>query len=116
MPGVTAPPAAVAEATLHALFERQAAHAPDADAAAFQDLTLSYAELNARAQPVPRDGWVERGAGPERFVAIMLPRSPDLVVAVLAGAEARVPRMYRWTRPTRTSESAWASSTWTSPP
>jgi non-ribosomal peptide synthetase component F len=49
----------------------------------FEGSTVSYAELNARANRLARY-LVERGAGPERFVALVLPRSVELVVAVLA--------------------------------
>ncbi|MCZ1007009.1 amino acid adenylation domain-containing protein [Streptomyces lydicus] len=44
---------------------------------------LTYAELNARANRLAAL-LRERGAGPERFVALALPRVPDLVAAVLA--------------------------------
>src|SRR5204862_7504785 len=44
---------------------------------------LSYVELNARANRLARV-LVERGAAPERFVALAMPRGLDLVVAVLA--------------------------------
>ncbi|MFF8589814.1 amino acid adenylation domain-containing protein, partial [Streptomyces althioticus] len=44
---------------------------------------LSYEELDARAERLARV-LVERGAGAERFVAVALPRSVDLVVALLA--------------------------------
>ncbi|WP_455770213.1 AMP-binding protein, partial [Streptomyces coelicoflavus] len=55
---------------------------PGAPALSFGDLALSYGELNARANRLAH--WlVERGAGPERLVAVALPRSVDLVVALL---------------------------------
>ncbi len=66
-------------ATLPELFERQAAATPDAIAVD----TLTYAELNARANRLAHR-LIEQGAGPERLVALVLPRSADLVVAVLA--------------------------------
>jgi amino acid adenylation domain-containing protein/non-ribosomal peptide synthase protein (TIGR01720 family) len=66
-------------ATLPELFERQAAATPDAIAVD----TLTYAELNARANRLAHR-LIGQGAGPERFVALVLPRSTDLVVAVLA--------------------------------
>ena len=46
-----------------------------------------YAELNARANRLAR-ALAGRGAGPERVVALALPRSVDLVVAVLAVAKS----------------------------
>ncbi|MEU3838524.1 amino acid adenylation domain-containing protein [Streptomyces sp. NPDC028635] len=72
-----------APATLTALFEAQAARTPDATALVMAGRSLTYAELNARANRLARL-LVERGAGPERIVALRLPRSLDLVTAVLA--------------------------------
>ncbi|MGW0425117.1 amino acid adenylation domain-containing protein, partial [Streptomyces sp. NPDC003015] len=65
------------------LFERQAARTPRATAVEFGGDTLSYAELDARANRLARY-LVARGAAPGRFVAVVLPRSLDLVVALLA--------------------------------
>lgn len=56
---------------------------PTAPALTCGDTTLSYEELNARANRLARL-LVARGAGPERLVALVLERSTDLVVAVLA--------------------------------
>ncbi|WP_438939678.1 AMP-binding protein, partial [Catenulispora pinisilvae] len=47
------------------------------------DERVSYADLNARANRLAR-ALVARGAGPESLVAVALPRSVDLVVALLA--------------------------------
>ncbi|MCD0448729.1 amino acid adenylation domain-containing protein [Actinocorallia sp. API 0066] len=67
---------------IHAAFERRAALAPDAPAVTCEGTTLTYGELNARANRLARH-LIERGAGPEKFVALALPRSLDLVVGVL---------------------------------
>ncbi|MEU0280564.1 amino acid adenylation domain-containing protein [Streptomyces sp. NPDC006195] len=75
-----ADPAPVA---LPALFEAQVRRRPEAPALTCGDTTLSYGELNARANRLARL-LVARGAGPERLVALVLGRSADLVVAVLA--------------------------------
>ncbi|WP_326692090.1 amino acid adenylation domain-containing protein [Streptomyces sp. NBC_01795] len=72
-----------APAALPALFEAQVRRRPTAPALTCGDTTLSYEELNARANRLARL-LSERGAGPERLVALVLPRSLDLVVAVLA--------------------------------
>ncbi|MFH8609682.1 non-ribosomal peptide synthase/polyketide synthase [Streptomyces sp. NPDC018029] len=69
--------------TLDALFAAQAARTPDAEALTCGDERLDYATLDARAGRLAHKV-VELGAGPETFVALALPRSTDLVVAVLA--------------------------------
>ncbi|RSD09445.1 amino acid adenylation domain-containing protein [Amycolatopsis eburnea] len=65
------------------LFEAQAARTPDAPALEFGATTLTYAELNARANQLARH-LAARGAGPERYVALSLPRDEQLVIAMLA--------------------------------
>ncbi|MFF0740410.1 amino acid adenylation domain-containing protein [Streptomyces sp. NPDC004111] len=70
-------------ATLPELFQAQAARTPDATAVVFEDTETTYADLNARANRLARL-LVDRGAGPEEVVALALPRSVDLVVAILA--------------------------------
>jgi amino acid adenylation domain-containing protein/FkbM family methyltransferase len=69
--------------TLSALFEEQVARASSAPAVLFEDSVLSYGELNRRANRLARY-LIGLGAGPERFVAIALPRSELLVIALLA--------------------------------
>ncbi|MFK0294348.1 amino acid adenylation domain-containing protein [Streptomyces sp. NPDC090442] len=64
-------------------FREQAARTPDATALVFEDTATTYAELDARATRFARR-LVSRGAGPDRVVAVALPRSADLVVALLA--------------------------------
>ncbi|MGW0277999.1 amino acid adenylation domain-containing protein [Streptomyces sp. NPDC003006] len=69
------------------LFEEQAARTPDAPAVIRGADTVSYAELDARANRVARL-LVERGAGPESVVALMVPRSVEMIVAVLAALKS----------------------------
>ncbi|MGW5537840.1 non-ribosomal peptide synthase/polyketide synthase [Streptomyces sp. NPDC004009] len=71
------------DGTLDALFAAQAARTPDAVAVTCGDERLDYAGLAARAGRLAHR-LAELGAGPEKFVALALPRSTDLVVAVLA--------------------------------
>ncbi|WP_223778478.1 non-ribosomal peptide synthase/polyketide synthase [Streptomyces sp. 135] len=76
----------VAEAphdTLPEAFRRQAERTPDAPAVRHADTCLSYRELDARSNRLARL-LIAAGAGPERFVALCLPRTADLVVALLA--------------------------------
>ncbi|GAA2589759.1 amino acid adenylation domain-containing protein [Actinomadura fulvescens] len=77
----------VERSTIPALFEAWAGLRPDAAAVTFEGLTLSYGEVNARANRLARH-LVAQGVGPEQFVALRLPRSADLVVAVLAVLKA----------------------------
>ncbi|MEU8894206.1 condensation domain-containing protein, partial [Streptomyces sp. NPDC048442] len=73
----------VPAATLPELFQAQAARTPGNAAVGHADTELTYAELNARANRVARL-LIEQGAGPEQFVALALPRSADMMVALLA--------------------------------
>ncbi|NJN67597.1 MAG: amino acid adenylation domain-containing protein [Chloroflexaceae bacterium] len=71
------------ELTVHQLFERQAAQRPDAPAVSFAGQQLTYGELNERANRLAH--YLRTlGVGPERFVAICLERSADLIVGILA--------------------------------
>ncbi|HEU0088339.1 MAG TPA: non-ribosomal peptide synthase/polyketide synthase [Pseudonocardiaceae bacterium] len=74
---------AVAPGTLPGLFEAQVARTPDSVAVVFEGTELSYAQVNERANRLARL-LIARGAGPEQFVALALPRSADLIVALLA--------------------------------
>nr|WSW67735.1 amino acid adenylation domain-containing protein [Streptomyces sp. NBC_00995] len=73
--------------TLPVLFEERVAGSPDAVAVVCGDVSLSYGELNARANRLARY-LVGRGVGPERLVAVALPRSVEWLVAVLAVVKA----------------------------
>ncbi|MFE1763839.1 amino acid adenylation domain-containing protein [Streptomyces angustmyceticus] len=68
---------------LYRLFEQQAARSPQAPAVVHGTQRLSYAQLDARANRLARL-LIRRGAGPESLVALALPRSLDVVVAMLA--------------------------------
>ncbi|MEU8502456.1 amino acid adenylation domain-containing protein, partial [Streptomyces lavendulae] len=71
------------DATLVSLFAERAGTTPDATALVCDGGTLSYAELDRRSSDLAQ-ALAARGAGEERFVAVALPRSIDLVVSVLA--------------------------------
>ncbi|MFG2984870.1 non-ribosomal peptide synthase/polyketide synthase [Streptomyces sp. NPDC048258] len=79
------PPLAVAEpdAALTDLFAEQAARTPDATAVVFDGEHTTYAELDARANRLAHL-LTARGAGPDGLIAVALPRSAELVVALLA--------------------------------
>ncbi len=68
--------------TVPELFERRAAATPDAVAVISGERSLTYRELDERANRLAR-GLIRRGARPEVPVALALPRSADLLVALL---------------------------------
>jgi nonribosomal peptide synthetase DhbF len=77
----------VPSATPPELFEAQAVATPDAAAVMAGDVTVSYAELNAQANRLAR--YLARsGVGPDQVVAVALPRSAELIVAILATLKA----------------------------
>ncbi|GAA1229130.1 non-ribosomal peptide synthetase [Prauserella halophila] len=73
--------------TLVELLETQAAATPDAIAVTSGDTRLSYGLLHARAERLAR-ALVRRGVGPETFVAVCLPRTAPLMVALLGVLKA----------------------------
>ncbi|AJE43577.1 non-ribosomal peptide synthetase [Streptomyces nodosus] len=84
---VDVPAEAPVAATLPELFERVAAEHPERTAVTANGTGHSYREINARANQLARV-LIARGAGPERFVALALPRSVETVVALLATLKA----------------------------
>lgn len=76
-----------ANALIHQLFEQQVERTPESPALACGDRTLSYRELNARANRLARH--LQRcGVGPEALVGILMQRSAETVVAILAALKA----------------------------
>jgi amino acid adenylation domain-containing protein len=72
---------------VHEQFAERVALSPDRTALRWADGSLSYRQLDARANQLAHR-LRAAGVGPESFVALCLPRSPELVVAVLAVAKA----------------------------
>ncbi|QNP75101.1 amino acid adenylation domain-containing protein [Streptomyces roseirectus] len=68
--------------TLTALFEAQVARTPDAEAVLSGARRVTYAELNARANRLARH-LADGGVGCEDRVAVAVPRTVDLLVAIL---------------------------------
>ncbi|MGH3941363.1 MAG: amino acid adenylation domain-containing protein [Pseudonocardiaceae bacterium] len=81
----TAQPAA--QVSVPALFEAQVYATPQAAAVVFQNTTLTYAQLNGKANQLAH-ALISRGVGPEQIVALVLPRSPELMVSILAVLKA----------------------------
>ncbi|HEX8903983.1 MAG TPA: condensation domain-containing protein, partial [Longimicrobiaceae bacterium] len=76
-----------AGATLHRLFEAQAARTPGAVAVAHEERALTYAELNERANRLAHR-LAALGVGPEVLVGLCLERSVEMVIAMLAVLKA----------------------------
>ena len=75
------------DACVHELFEEQVARTPDAVALVYEDVQVSYGELNARANRLAH--YLRRvGVGPESRVAVCLERSVEMVVSLLAVLKA----------------------------
>ncbi|NWC11126.1 non-ribosomal peptide synthetase [Pseudomonas agarici] len=68
--------------TLHQLFEMQAERSPNAFAVTFAGQSLTYAELNARANHVAHD-LIAQGVKPDDRVAICVEPSLEMMVGVL---------------------------------
>jgi nonribosomal peptide synthetase CepB len=73
--------------TLPQMFEDQATRTPRATAVLSAEKTLTYAGLEAAANRLARM-LIAHGAGPERVVALALPRSAQQVIAMLAVLKA----------------------------
>jgi amino acid adenylation domain-containing protein len=70
------------EESVPALFEQVAASAPDRIALTCGEESLTYGELNRRANQLAHT-LRGLGVGPDRLVGLMLDRSPDMMVATL---------------------------------
>ena len=67
---------------IHELFEAQAAKTPDAPAVTYEDESLTYAELNRRANRLARR-LQSMGVGPEVRVGICVGRGVEMIVGLL---------------------------------
>ncbi|MGO4851103.1 amino acid adenylation domain-containing protein, partial [Inquilinus sp. 2KB_12] len=87
LPGWNAAGQAVSVETVPDLFEAQVRRTPDAVALVLGAESVSYAELNRRANRLAHV-LISRGVGPEDIVALAVPRSVSMVVSVLAVLKA----------------------------
>jgi amino acid adenylation domain-containing protein len=74
-------------ACVHELIANWARKTPDAIAVTCGDTRLTYAELNGKANRLARH-LQSLGVGPDHLVALCLPRSPDMIIAMLAVMKA----------------------------
>ncbi|KJH86927.1 peptide synthase, partial [Pseudomonas fluorescens] len=72
---------------IHQMIARQAENAPDALAVTFANTRLSYSELDGRANRLAHQ-LIELGVGPEVRVGVAMPRSEQLLIALLAVLKA----------------------------
>jgi amino acid adenylation domain-containing protein len=72
---------------IHQIFEQEAEQRPHAIAVEFGDENVTYRELNRRANALAHK-LQQEGVGPEVFVGVMLERSVELIVSLLAVAKA----------------------------
>lgn len=80
-------------ATVHALFEAQVRRTPDAEAIAFGDDVLTYAELDRRASVLAAH-LIRQGVGRETLVGVCVERSIEMMVGlfgILKAGGAYVP-------------------------
>lgn len=75
------------DACLHELFEEQAARTPDAVAVASAEASLSYGELEQRANRLAHH-LRSLGVGPGGLVAVLLDRTPEAIVGLLGVLKA----------------------------
>ncbi|XSD76582.1 non-ribosomal peptide synthetase DhbF [Bacillus subtilis] len=68
--------------SLQDMFEKQAVLTPERIALICDDVQVNYQELNQEANRLARL-LIEKGIGPEQFVALALPRSPEMVASML---------------------------------
>ncbi|KST70376.1 non-ribosomal peptide synthetase [Mastigocoleus testarum] len=68
---------------IHQLFEKQVKNQPDNLAIVFEEQTLTYAQLNARANQLARH-LQKLGVAPEVIVGICMERSLETIVGILA--------------------------------
>ncbi len=73
--------------SIHQLFEQQVEKNPDATALIYEEQTLSYAELNARANRLAHQ-LIVLGVAPDQPVAICVASSPARVMGLLAVLKA----------------------------
>ncbi|MBT2765856.1 amino acid adenylation domain-containing protein, partial [Paenibacillus sp. ISL-20] len=75
------------EKTIHQLFEEQAERTPEAEAVVFEQTRLTYRELNKRANRLAYK-LREKGVQAESLVGILIDRSVEMVVSMLAVLKA----------------------------
>ncbi|MGB8452386.1 MAG: amino acid adenylation domain-containing protein, partial [Anaerocolumna sp.] len=73
--------------TISRIFEEQAERMPDRAAVEFEENCLTYGELNARSNQLARE-LRKKGAGPDKTVGLMVERSVEMMVGIMAVLKA----------------------------
>ncbi|BBN81233.1 hypothetical protein PA25_12180 [Pseudoalteromonas sp. A25] len=76
------------EQCIHALFEAQVEATPDAVAVVFAEQTMTYRELNAKANQLAQYLVEEKGVRPDTLVGICVERSLEMMVGILGVLKA----------------------------
>jgi amino acid adenylation domain-containing protein len=72
---------------IHHLFEEQVSKTPDAPAVLFEDKTLTYRQLNAKANQLAN--YLHKlGVGPETLIGLCIERSIEMIVGILGVLKA----------------------------
>ncbi|MBC9913419.1 non-ribosomal peptide synthetase [Chitinophaga varians] len=71
------------EVPVHSLFKRMATRVPDSTALEYREEKLTYRQLDERAERLAAF-LLQRGIGENKVVAVMMERSPALVISILA--------------------------------
>lgn len=75
------------EKTIHQLFEEQVEKTPERIALIINDQRLTYRQLNGRANQLAKE-LRRKGVTPDSIVGVMLNRSPELMIGILAVLKA----------------------------
>ncbi|MDP1512981.1 amino acid adenylation domain-containing protein, partial [Paenibacillus ottowii] len=73
--------------TIHQLFEEQVEKTPNNIAVVFEDKQLTYKEVNEKANQLARK-LREKGIKPDSVVGIMVERSPEMIIGIMAVLKA----------------------------
>ncbi|TQF71314.1 non-ribosomal peptide synthetase [Pseudoalteromonas luteoviolacea] len=76
------------EQCIHTLFEAQVEATPDAVAVVFEEQTMTYRELNAKANQLAQYLVEEKGVIPDTLVGICVERSLEMMVGILGVLKA----------------------------
>jgi len=74
--------------TIHGLFEEQVERSPDSIALVYEDIHLSYREVNERANKLAHYIRIREEIEPDTLIALCLDRSEHMLISILAVLKA----------------------------